>query len=368
LSIAAIEDARPLGVLRGAIAHAGLARGALDQAERDGLIAVADAGARFRHPLVRAAVLELATESERGAAHEALADALADAGAEDRSTWHRSRAAVAPDATVAAALAAAGRRAQARGDHGSAATALERAAELAGEPAQAVSWAAAAAREAWEAGDPHRARRLVARTLPLCRGGDRARLLALRGVIEARTGDVRAAAEILLEATEYSDSPSLTLGRAHRDARRHARRRSAPGLARCQIARDRALLSILPAALQEQSTAMLGRGRFVLAHATAEEAAGLTRDLGQRWGELEPARRAVVDPRRRGGGGAIGPPRRGRGRARASRRLGPAGAVPGAAFDARPLPWSGRDRRCTGSVRGGGGRSRLAIGVPARPH
>ena len=363
LSIAALQDAGPLGVLRSAIAHAGLSARALDHAQRDGLITVGQAGAQFRHPLVRAAILELTTESERRGAHTALAQALADAGDEDRSVWHRARAALAPDAPVASAVAAAGGRAQVRGDHGLAATAFERAAELTADPAQALDWAAVAAHEAWEAGDPQRARGLVARTLPHCRGGDRARLLALRGVIEARTGDVRAAAEILLEAAEYSDSASLTLellteaaeasvyagdyaqaaalgrraasipaesetdqfradtlvglgaaiGGDHERAAEFlsaaARRADALGDPRLliwaartatlagthgdglrqasravAIARDRALLSLLPAALQEQSTAMLGRGRFVLAYALAEEAAGLTRDLGQRWG------------------------------------------------------------------------------------
>jgi hypothetical protein len=50
LLIAALEDSRPLGVLRSAIAHAGLPREALDHAEGDGLIAVTDVGAGFRQP------------------------------------------------------------------------------------------------------------------------------------------------------------------------------------------------------------------------------------------------------------------------------------------------------------------------------
>ena len=70
---------------------------------------------------------------------------------------------------------------------------------------------ARAADEAWAAGEADRAIGLVTRALTLSGARSRAALLQLRGVIEARTGNVRSATEILLEATETSDDPSLTL-------------------------------------------------------------------------------------------------------------------------------------------------------------
>jgi DNA-binding CsgD family transcriptional regulator/tetratricopeptide (TPR) repeat protein len=85
---------------------------------------------RFRHPLVRAAVYDLATPQERRVAHEVLADILDD----DRSIWHAAAAATAPDPGLATALdeVAAGlrRRAAVTG----AITALERAAALSDDP------------------------------------------------------------------------------------------------------------------------------------------------------------------------------------------------------------------------------------------
>jgi DNA-binding CsgD family transcriptional regulator len=50
------------------------------------------------------------------------------------------------------------------------------------------------------------------------------------------------------------------------------------------IARERAFVSVLPTALQEHSTALMARSRFRLAYAAAEEAVGIARDFGQRWG------------------------------------------------------------------------------------
>ena len=87
---------------------------------------------------------------------------------------------------------------------------------------------------------------MIARVLPLAPDGLRAELLYLRGVIEARTGDLRGAAAVLVEAAETSESPSL--------------------------------------ALWAQANALLGLGRFNLARSAAEEGIRLATDFGHRSG------------------------------------------------------------------------------------
>jgi DNA-binding CsgD family transcriptional regulator len=363
LLIAALADGDELSVVLRAAAALGLPDDCLDPAELTAIVRIADSHLTFRHPLARAAVRHTATADQTRQAHAALAGVLDDGEHEDRSVWHRALASLAPDAEVADALDASAQRSQARGAHGAAATALGRAAELTDDAGRRGDRLARAAQASWSAGDADRAIGLVTQALPLSKARTRATLLALRGVIEARTGDVRAATEILLEAADMSDDPSLTLAllteateaatyagdyaqtvalgvraatitattetdmfRAEAlsglaaalvndheratplltSAIRRADRLDDPllliwaarmatlsgthgdGLAQASravtIARDRALLSVLPAALQEQSTAFIGRGRFDLAYGTAEESIRLTRDFGQRWG------------------------------------------------------------------------------------
>jgi DNA-binding CsgD family transcriptional regulator len=50
------------------------------------------------------------------------------------------------------------------------------------------------------------------------------------------------------------------------------------------IARERALLDILPIALSQQAAALVGKGRFNLAYAAAEEGIRLASDFGHHWG------------------------------------------------------------------------------------
>ena len=211
LLIAAVDDSSDLGEVVGAAGEAGLRTNALDPAERVGLLQVIDGKIAFRHPLVRSALLESSTDSQRRDAHAALAAALSDDEHADRCAWHQALATRSADEEVAAALEASARRYESRAGHASAATAFARAAELSSSEDSRMRRLTAAAQAAWAAGQPDHARDLIARVLPLAPDGLRAELLYLRGVIEARTGDLRGAFAVLVEAAETSESPSFQL-------------------------------------------------------------------------------------------------------------------------------------------------------------
>ena len=87
---------------------------------------------RFRHPLMRSAVRQTATDEQRRRAHSALARTLA--GDPDRAVWHLAAAAEGPDEDVAAALVEAAGRARHRGALDVTYVALERAAALTTDP------------------------------------------------------------------------------------------------------------------------------------------------------------------------------------------------------------------------------------------
>ena len=82
----------------------------------------------FRHPLIRSAIVELATGQDRRRAHRALAEHLA--GRPERRAWHLSEAAAGPDEPVAALLEEVAAQVLRRGDAVGAVSSLLRAAEL----------------------------------------------------------------------------------------------------------------------------------------------------------------------------------------------------------------------------------------------
>ena len=86
---------------------------------------------RFRHPLIRSAVAQCASLTERRRVHEALGDVLED---RDRRAWHRAALLSGEHEDVALELEAAGAHARQRGALAVAVTAMRRAAEL-GAPA-----------------------------------------------------------------------------------------------------------------------------------------------------------------------------------------------------------------------------------------
>jgi len=105
---------------------------------------------RFHHPLVRSAIYQSASISERGAAHAALAEVLAHDP--DRRAWHLAAAATGPDEEAALELEKAAARAQRRGATATAAAALESAARLSDDPARRGSRLLRAAELAFELG------------------------------------------------------------------------------------------------------------------------------------------------------------------------------------------------------------------------
>jgi len=101
-------------------------------AQRLRLVAIEDERVRFRHPLLRSAVYQAASEGERRQAHAALGDVL-DADP-DRRAWHRAAAAVGPDESRAQDLITAAANAERRGALDAAVAALDRAAALSVDP------------------------------------------------------------------------------------------------------------------------------------------------------------------------------------------------------------------------------------------
>ena len=360
LLIAAADGTGDIATVLRAAAGLQLSADAFDPAESSGLIRTGGATIKFLHPLVRSALYEAAPLSQRQRVHGALAGALLGDEQADRRVWHQAMAALTGDEEGAAALDDSARRAQRRAGHASAATAFQRAADLSLDESRRAMRLASAAQAACDAGQPDRARELIGRALPDADGPLCARMLHLRGVIEARGGDMAEAVATLTEAAGISTDPSLiiemlaeaaqaaveagdpatavALGVRAREVRagsrraefiravmmgfgsmlaadyQQARRDFDDALAtageldddpRAQIwaadaassrfdqgaglpfatravhlARRHGLLSLLPAALEQQSMELFWTSRFDLAYAAAEEGYRLSLDFG----------------------------------------------------------------------------------------
>jgi AAA ATPase domain len=155
----------------------------LRQIARPGMLIVEGDTFRFRHPLVRSAIVQAASAEERRAVHQALAAALS--ADPDRAVWHRALAAPSAQESLAAELDAGADRAAARGAPGLAEEWLRRSAELSQDDRHRGHRLLRAAELAFELGHHETVSELMsqARTLTLD-PSDYARLAGLEGAFD----------------------------------------------------------------------------------------------------------------------------------------------------------------------------------------
>ena len=159
LLIAAVDDLGLLDVIGRATSLSALA-----PAEDAGLVQILDARLEFRHPLVRSAIYQSASPTERRAAHAAVASALPRSQS-SRQAWHRASSVVEPDEDLADVMEAVAVDAQSRRGPAAAAAAWRRSAELTRDGNSRARRLLAASEASWEAGvgDPARQTADVAR-------------------------------------------------------------------------------------------------------------------------------------------------------------------------------------------------------------
>ena len=173
----------------------------LQPALEAGLITVAGSTVRYRHPLMRSAMDQVATAGQRRSAHLALAEVIADP---DRQTWHRAKAVLGEDEGAAADLEITAGRAQGRGAPATALGALELAASLTPHGPDRARRLLAAAELAFQLGDPPAVGRLLdsAARLELT-PNDVARMTWLREIFhDGAPGDPNAIARLVGIARE----------------------------------------------------------------------------------------------------------------------------------------------------------------------
>ncbi|MFI7131642.1 AAA family ATPase [Nonomuraea sp. NPDC050153] len=224
LLVTALVDDGGLDMITKACAGLGIEPAALGAAERSGLIRIAGRHAAFAHPLMRAAAFQLSTYDLRLEVHAILAGLLA--GDPDRRAWHLAAAATGPDETAARALEDTAHRARERGANVSACAAFERAAELSEDPELKGRRLLAAAVDATEEGQLHRAEQLLDTATGLVPDASaRATLPRLRARIAFGQGAPRLAHDLLLKgaadvAADDRAAAGLMLVEAARNANR----------------------------------------------------------------------------------------------------------------------------------------------------
>ncbi len=245
LILLALHDADSLPELLDALgtARAPARLEVLDPAIVAGLVQLQDSELRFRHPLMRSAVYNLASPSSRADGHLALARAVGSGT--DRGILHRAQAATGYDEALAAQLELVADRAVGRGAVSAAVTAVARAADLTKSASEKRKYLYRAATLAYELGQTdvghaHRAAltlladdehtRLLIEELgeiaDAGAGGGVARIEALIGLVERsrRLGDERLAGSFLRSAAyrcwmrEPGHAVARTVSRLVRDS------------------------------------------------------------------------------------------------------------------------------------------------------
>jgi DNA-binding CsgD family transcriptional regulator len=201
LLAAAADDSGRVSVVRAAAARLGADDDGWAAVERSALLRVRDTTVELRHPLVRSAVYGGVTSTERRRAHRALADALSGGPDVDRRAWHLAASVEEPDEDVVAELERAAERATRQGGLEAASAAWERAAELSVDADGRARRLYAAARAAWLAAQPARARGLSdAAAGAAGEPGLLADVRRLRARIEWNTGSLDVGHRLVLEA------------------------------------------------------------------------------------------------------------------------------------------------------------------------
>jgi DNA-binding CsgD family transcriptional regulator len=209
LLLAVLDGTGDLTVLRPG--QPGSEAGDLVPADRARVISIDGAAARvsFRHPLIRSAVVELATDDERRRAHQVLAERRADEPA--RRAWHLAEASTGPDEEVAALLQQVAHANLFRGDSVGAIKELLRAADLSPAGADRSSRLAEAAYlGAIVTGDLRDVPALIdaARAADPQHGGSLAGAVAGAYHLLNENGDVDSAHRLLVSAIEMLAEPA----------------------------------------------------------------------------------------------------------------------------------------------------------------
>lgn len=209
LLMAVLDGTGDLRVLR--YGEPGSEAGDLVPADRAQLITIDGAAAKvsFRHPLIRSAVVELATDDERRRAHQILAGRREDEPA--RRAWHLAEASTGPDERVAALLEEVAHANLYRGDSVSAIKELLRAADLSPAGAdRARRLAEAAYLGAIVTGDLRDVPALMdaARTADPQHGGSLAGAVAGAYHLLNESGDIDNAHRLLVGAIETLPDPA----------------------------------------------------------------------------------------------------------------------------------------------------------------
>jgi DNA-binding NarL/FixJ family response regulator len=197
--LAAADADLDVGALMRASRASGIDIAALEPAERANLVQIRGNSLVFPQPLLRTILYDDATLAQRRAVHLLLTQILDPETQPLRYSLHLAAVAEGPDPGLADALA---RAASTQGSPRAAASrALERAAELTTDPVVAATHLVAAARQAWEGGEPHRARMLLRRVQPTAVPQHvNAQSELLLGEIELRAGTISHARQTLLAA------------------------------------------------------------------------------------------------------------------------------------------------------------------------
>jgi DNA-binding CsgD family transcriptional regulator len=213
LLVAAADGSGEADVILSAAGNLGIPASSLLDAESSGLIRAEGDTLVLRHPLMRSAIYGGASLPQRQAVHRSLAEVLQGEPNADRRAWHRAAHMLYPDDEIADELERTADRARSRSGHAAACRALRRAAELTSSDDRRSRRLAAAARAAWDAGQPEEASALLRAVEDPADPAVAAELLHLEGEIQFRCGIPLEGAKVLLAGAERigETNPHLAL-------------------------------------------------------------------------------------------------------------------------------------------------------------